>query len=87
MDKKGFISDLANKLIAGGKTMAGNDLAIELNLNNFKTDAGDQYKGKRGTYRLIKSTHDWLYSKKMLTEANNVALAFPKPNGKYAYNK
>jgi hypothetical protein len=87
MDKKEFIRRLANSLVANSKTITGIELANHLNLNNYKTNTGSLYEGKRGTYRLVTATYDWLDAFGLQNEANNVALAFKKPNGEYAYNK
>ncbi|AGH81272.1 hypothetical protein PCNPT3_06660 [Psychromonas sp. CNPT3] len=83
--KKKYISDLATFLSNQGKVMSGEELAVHLNRNGFRTSYGSKYKGGRGTYKLIKSiwsTHD---SAEERNEADNVANAFVKPNGGYAY--
>jgi hypothetical protein len=87
MDKKEYISNLAAFLVSNNNTMAGNELAQHLNRNNYKTSYGDEYQGKRGTYTLLQATYNWLASVGRHQDASNVALAFPKPNGHYAYDK
>lgn len=86
MDKKEYIKRLATFLHDNGTTMAANELAEHLNRNNFKTGYGTEYEGGRGTYTLIHATYDWLVASGQQTEADNVAEAFPKPDGNYAFD-
>ncbi len=86
MDKKEYIKRLATFLNDNGTIMAANELAEHLNRNNFKTSYGTEYEGGRGTYTLIHATYDWLVANGQQTEADNVAKAFPKPNGNYAFD-
>jgi hypothetical protein len=86
MDKKEYIKRLATFLHDNGTTMAVNELAEHLNRNKFKTGYGTKYEGGRGTYTLIHATYDWLVSIGQQTEADNVAKAFPKPDGSYAFD-
>lgn len=87
MDKKEYISQLATFLVLTKTTMTGETLATLLNWNGFKTSYNAEYEGGRGTYTLIHATYDWLVSNGKQTEADNVAMAFKKPDGTYAYNK
>lgn len=86
MDKKEYIRRLAHFLAENGITMAGNELAQHLNRNNFKTSYGTAYEGGRGTYTLLHVTYDWLSSTGKQKDADNVAFAFPKSNGEYAFH-
>jgi len=86
MDKKEYIRRLATFLHDNGTTMAVTELAEHLNRNNFKTGYGAEYEGGRGTYTLIRATYDWLVSIGRQAEADNVANAFPKPDGNYAFD-
>lgn len=86
MEKKEYIRRLANFLAENGTHMAGNELAEHLNRNGFETNYGATYEGVRGTYTLIHATYDWLVSIGSQEEADNVAGAFPKPDGTYAYD-
>lgn len=86
MDKKEYIKRLAAFLNENGTTMAVNELAEHLNRNNFKTGYGTEYEGGRGTYKLISATYNLLIANGQQMEAENVAKAFPKPNGNYAFN-
>lgn len=86
MDKKEYIRRLANFLHDNGTTMAANELAEHLNRNKFTTNYGTEYTGGRGTYTLIHVTYDWLVSIGKQNEADNVANAFPKPDGEYAFD-
>ncbi len=85
MSNKEYIRQLANFLAQTKTKMSAVILAEHLNWNKFKTKDGNTYKGKRGTYVLIKSTWKWLARNGNKIEAQNVADAFLKPNGKYAY--
>jgi hypothetical protein len=87
MDKKEYISQLATFLVHTKTTMTGETLATLLNWNGFKTSYNTEYEGGRGTYTLIHATYDWLVSNGKQTEADNVAMAFKKPDGTYAYDK
>jgi hypothetical protein len=81
-----YVRRLANFLRSNGTIMAATELAEHLNRNGFKTTTGSEYEGGRGTYTLIHATYDWLVSIKAPDDAENVAKAFSKPNGDYAYN-
>jgi hypothetical protein len=87
MDKKEFIRKLAAFLVSTDATMTGETLADLLNWNGFKTNYDTEYAGGRGTYKLIHATYDWLVSIGEQEDANNVADAFKKPDGTYAYDK
>ena len=66
--------------------MSGEELAEHLNRNDFLTESGDEFKGKRGTYNLINKTWRWLNDELDLpNEAAHVADAFVKPDGTHAY--
>lgn len=66
--------------------MSGEELADHLNRNRFLTEYGDEYRGARGTYTLIRQTYRWLDEDLALpSEAAHVARAFVKPDGSYAY--
>jgi len=85
-DKKIYIWKLATFLHSQGAIMSGKELASHLNRNNFLTSYGVKYKGKRGTYKLIRQTWKWLHNDlKLKNEANCIAKAFVKHNGDYAY--
>ena len=83
--KKQYISDLATFLSNQGKVMSGEELAAHLNRNGFRTSYGSKYKGGRGTYKLIKGVWGAHNLAGESIEAGNVAVAFVKPNGGYAY--
>ena len=85
MDKREYISRLAKTLAENGTRMSGKELAQHLNRNGFKTSYGAEYSGGRGTYRLLSSTYKWLVQNNRQKDADNVATAFPKPDGTYAY--
>ena len=83
--KKKFITDLANHLANTKSIMSGPELAEHLNRNDIKTDNGAPYVGNQGTYALIKATYNTLMNDGDSAGANNVAKAFVKENGEYAY--
>lgn len=87
MDKKEFISKIANTLVETETTMYVKDLSQILNWNKFKTDNNEEYAGKRGTYKLIHSVYDWLKQNKRDIDADNVAKVYMKSDRTYAYEK
>ena len=87
-EKKYYIWQLAAFLVSHDMTMSGEELADHLNRNEFLTSYGTEYKGGRGTYKLIQETWNWLKNDLNLTaEADKVATAFVKPDGSYAYEQ
>ena len=87
MDKKEYIRRLAKFLVSNKMTMTGKSLADHLNWNDFRTNNGDKHRGGRGTYTIIDATYKWLVSIGEQVDADNIALAFKKPDGTYAYDK
>ncbi len=57
--KREVVKSLAINPIKNGKTTI-NDLAKVLNERSLKTTYGNEYKGGRGMYSLIRSTYYWL---------------------------
>lgn len=84
---KEYIRRLAVSLIEKRKNMNGKELAVLLNENGFRTGYNTKYAGERGIYTLIHATYNWLVENDNQADADKVALAFKKPNGKYAYEK
>lgn len=85
ISKQEYISNLATFLVENKKVMSGEELATHLNRNVFSTGYGSKYKGGRGTYKLIKSVWSSYEQVGKTKEASNIATAFVKPNGGYAY--
>lgn len=85
MDKKDYITKLGEFLTDNGTTMSVSELAEHLNRNNFKTNYGSEYQGKRGTYTLVDAVYDELANNGNQAMADKVARAFPKNDGTYAY--
>ena len=84
--KKVYIWRLADFLSANSMKMSGEELAAHLNRNNFVTSDGEEYKGGRGTYKLIRETYHWLVKELDLQEeADKVAEAYVKSDGSFAY--
>jgi len=86
-EKKFYIWKLANFLDSNGTTMSGEELADHLNRNEFKTSYGTEFEGKRGIYRLIKFTYDWLSDLDLPKEASKVASSYVNKDGGYAYEQ
>ena len=84
-DKKEYIVKLATFLASHKMKMSGEELAKHLNRNNFLTSYGTEYKGGRGTYKLIRDTYKWLHENSRLDDAGYVANVFVRPNGIHAY--
>jgi hypothetical protein len=86
--KKLYIWKLAAFLGQNGMIMSVEELADHLNRNNFKTSYDTPYEGKRGTYRLVKATYDWVHEELGLPDdAGVVALAFRMNDGTPAWDK
>ena len=56
MNAKTYLWKLATFLNAHNMVMLGEELVEYLNRNGFLTSYGQEYQGRRGTYRLIKQT-------------------------------
>jgi hypothetical protein len=87
MDKKEYIRRLAEFLVSTGTTMHVKELAGLLNWNGFQTGYNTPFKGGRGTYTLVHATYDSLTTEGKHQDAEQVAKAFKKPDGSYAYQK
>lgn len=85
MNKKDFIAKLAEHLVNTNSRMSSGELATHLNRNGYRNDAGKRYKRSRGVGRLLKTTYDYFDKQGKTIEANNVAQAFVKEDGSYAY--
>jgi hypothetical protein len=83
--KKAYIWKLAIFLESNGMIMSGEELAEHFNRNNFLTSYGTEYKGGRGTYKLISETYHWLKDLGLQKEADKIAKVFVKPDGSFAY--
>lgn len=68
-----------------GRTMTVPNLATRLNAAGLRTGYGTAYAGGRGTYRLVKTTYDALVAQGRTSEADQVAAAYTRPNGEFAY--
>lgn len=85
MNKIDFVVDLAQKLVKSGKTMTASQLADVLNKNGYNTNVGGTYSGGRGTLTTVSSIYNELIKQGRLVDADNVAKAFVKEDGNYAY--
>ena len=85
--KKLYIWRLARFLRQYNMTMSGEELADHLNRNGFLTEYGEEYQGKRGTYRLVGSTWEWVNNELGLEEeARFIAEAIVLPDGTHPWN-
>ena len=85
-EKRDFIVGLAGLLDESGAKMSVPMLAELLNFNEYFTESGEPYDGKRGTYHLIRSIFDQLKAEKRDDEAGMVATVFVKPDGELAWS-
>lgn len=83
--KKLHIYNLAVLLIGSKKQMTVADLAVNLNVNGFTTSYGTPYQGMRGTYTLLHSTYEVVERVMGKAQAAQIAHAFTKPNGNFAW--
>lgn len=86
-DVKETLAKLAGFLVDNDKHMSGEELADYLNRNDYKTTRGEEYKGGRGTFKLLSSLYDTFKKEGRDEDAHNVARAFTKDNDDYAYEK
>ena len=87
LSKKEYIKKLADFLYSTETTMNVLNLAKHLNWNGYRTKTKEKYKGKRGTYVLVKSIWRWLEKNNQKEEAEKVAKVFLTPKNKHAYKK
>ena len=85
-EKKAYIWRLATFLHQHGVTASADELADQLNRNDFLASYGSEYAGGRGAYTLIRKTWEWVqHDLGVRLEAEQVARAFVRPGGGYAY--
>lgn len=85
IEKKVYIWKLASFLDCNGTKMSGKELANHLNRNKFKTTYNTDFKGERGTYKLIEETYKWLLNLGLPQEASKIANTYLNKKGRYAY--
>jgi hypothetical protein len=78
------VSRIANSHILLGTTMPAKDLASALNKLGYRANRNTPYKAGRGIYKLISATYH-RFEPLSLTQARNIARAFTRPDGTYAY--
>lgn len=86
MDKYEYVRFSAKLLVKKKTTMTALDLVKELNYRNFSSNRGEAFVGRQGIYKLISSTHKRLVDSGNQEDADEVARAFTKQDGSYAYN-
>ncbi|HET8550715.1 MAG TPA: hypothetical protein VFL57_22060 [Bryobacteraceae bacterium] len=64
-------------------------LAAHLNHNGFETEKGEEYKGGRGTHKLVRETVIWVRDHLGLgeEESGSISLAYPNAEGEFPYEK
>ncbi len=80
-----FVADEAMRLIRSGQTAWGGLLSDLLNNSGHRTSYGSLYSGGRGIFTLIRTTWKRLMAMGLADQAEAVARAFVKANGRYAY--
>jgi hypothetical protein len=82
-----YIWRLATFLRSNNKEMSAEELVDHLNRNGFTTQRGTEHvKAGHGPYRIISATWHWINDDLGLhNEAENVALAYVKPDGTHAW--
>lgn len=79
--KQDYIANLAETLVKDGCYMSGRELAENLNRNNY----GHYEPGRRGIFTLVRSIWHHFQEKGDYQTAYNIAMAFVKDNGDYAF--
>ena len=80
-----LVRDVAEFCHQRGFRLPVKALAGILNAAGHRTCYGTPYKGKRGTFRLVRMTYRTLNRLGQTGQASAVAATFTKPNGAYAY--
>lgn len=85
MNREDFIVALAGHLVSVGAKMSFEELAAHLNRNGYRNNIGHKYKRARGMAKLLSELYGNLMSQRRNADAHNVATAFVKRDGTYAY--
>tara|TARA_R110002020_G_scaffold404266_2_gene614339 strand:- start:11829 stop:12089 length:261 start_codon:yes stop_codon:yes gene_type:complete len=80
-DKIQFMANLAEFLVNTETVMSGYILADFLNLNDFSTERGDDYRVGAGMYKFINRVQEILEEEGSFEDAENVEKAFVKIDG------
>ncbi len=84
-DKFEFVAWVANELKKQETFMSIPALSELLNKKGYETNYSTPYGGGRGTYRLVRSAYYRKKNNGKLESAQNIAIAFRRPNFNYAY--
>ena len=85
-DKYQFVAWVADELKKRDTFMSVPALMDLINGQGYKTNYGDVFSGKRGSYRLVSGTYHRMIAAERPEQAHNVAVAFRRPNFEYAYD-
>ena len=85
ISKYEVIAWIASELSKSDSLMSVPALVGILNELNIQTNYGTKFVGERGSYRLVKTAYDRFMKSGNQVTAGQVARAFVKPNGHYAY--
>ena len=85
LDKLESTVKMARHLANNDEHMSAGELADHLNRNGYKTNSGKEYKGGRGTSRMISSIYDRLKEEGRDEDAKNVALSYTNKNDKHSW--
>ena len=80
-----FVAEIAEVLVKNGATMRVTLLMDLLNQNNFRTKDGNVYEGGRGSYRFTSSLYDYFKELGYQKASDDIASAFVRAEGSYAY--
>lgn len=83
--KANLVADIAHALVQNNATMRVTLLMDLLNQNDFKRKDGHEYEGGRGSYHFISSLYDYFKEIGHQKAADDIAAAFVKTDGTYAY--
>jgi|HubBroStandDraft_6_1064221.scaffolds.fasta_scaffold735665_1 hypothetical protein len=83
--KKFYIYQLADFLVAHDKTMSIGELADHLNRNGFRAEIGNKFVAGKGLGNLVGAAYDFIKDAVAEEEARKVADAYVDRNGEPAH--
>jgi hypothetical protein len=85
-DKYDFVAWVADELKKRDTFMSVPALMDLVNEKGYTTNYGTPFSGGRGSYRLVSGTYHRMVAIGRQDRADNIALAFRRPNFEYAYD-